>query len=200
MIHHLGPQGSMALLLANGSMSSNTNNEGEIRRAIVDADLVECMVALPGQLFTNTQIPACIWFLARSKAARGSDDARWRDRAGETLFIDARNMGYMKDRVLRDFSADDIREIADTFDAWKRGTGYADQPGFCKAAKLEDIRKHDYVLTPGRYVGAAEQEPDGEPFGEKMARLTAQLDEQFAESARLEQVIRQNLARLGYGG
>lgn len=199
MIHHLAPQGSMALLLANGSMSSNTNNEGEIRKAIVEADLVECMVALPGQLFTNTQIPACIWFLTRSKAARGHGELRWRDRAGETLFIDARNLGYMKDRVLRDFSADDIKKIAGTFHAWKRGESYADEPGFCKAAKLDDIRKHDHVLTPGRYVGAAEQEADGEPFEEKMARLTAQLDAEFGESARLEKVIRENLAGLGYG-
>lgn len=200
MIHHLAPQGSMALLLANGSMSSNTNNEGEIRKAIVEADLVECMVALPGQLFTNTQIPACIWVLTRSKAACGHGEQRWRHRTGETLFIDARNLGYMKDRVLRDFSADDIRKIAGTFHAWKRGEGYADEPGFCKAAKLDDIRKHDYVLTPGRYVGAAAQGADGEPFEEKMARLTAQLDAQFGESARLEKVIRENLARLGYGG
>ena len=200
MIHHLAPQGSMALLLANGSMSSNTNNEGEIRKAIVEADLVECMVALPGQLFTNTQIPACIWVLTRSKAARGHDKAGWRDRGGETLFIDARNLGYMKDRVLRDFSAEDIKKIAGTFHAWKRGVGYADEPGFCKAAKLDDIRKNDHVLTPGRYVGAAEQEEDGEPFEEKMARLTAQLHAQFGESARLEKVIRENLARLGYGG
>lgn len=200
MIHHLAPQGSMALLLANGSMSSNTNNEGEIRKAIVDDDLVECMVALPGQLFTNTQIPACIWFLARSKAARGHGEQRWRDRTGETLFIDARNLGYMKDRVLRDFTSGDIKKIASTFHAWKRGEGYADELGFCRAAKLEDIRKHDHVLTPGRYVGAAEQEADEEPFEEKMARLTAQLDAQFGESARLEKVIRENLTRLGYGG
>lgn len=200
MIHHLAPQGSMALLLANGSMSSNTNNEGEIRKKIVEADLVECMVALPGQLFTNTQIPACIWFLARSKAARGNGESRWRDRTEETLFIDARNVGYMKDRVLRDFSADDIRKTAGTFHAWRRGEGYVDEPGFCKAVTLDDIKKHDFVLTPGRYVGAAEQEADGEPFEEKMARLTAQLDAQFGENARLEKVIRENLARLGYGG
>jgi type I restriction enzyme M protein len=199
MIHHLAPQGSMALLLANGSMSSNTNNEGEIRKAIVEADLVECMVALPGQVFTNTQIPACIWFLTRSKAARGHGEQRWRDRAGETLFIDARNLGYMKDRVLRDFSAENIRKIAGTFHAWKRGERYADEAGFCKAAKLGDIRKHDYVLTPGRYVGAAAPEADAEPFDEKMARLTAQLSVQFGESARLEKVIRDNLARLDYG-
>ena len=203
MIHHLAPHGSMALLLANGSMSSNTNNEGEIRKALIEADLIECMVALPGQLFTNTQIPACIWFLTRSKAGKPSPSGRGagervRDRKGETLFIDARNLGYMKDRVLRDFAADDIRKIADTFHAWKKGENYADEAGYSKAAKLEDIKKHDYVLTPGRYVGAAEQEADGEPFEEKMARLTAQLNEQFGESARLEQAIRENLKKLGY--
>lgn len=195
MIHHLAPQGSMALLLANGSMSSNTNNEGEIRKAIVEADLVECMVALPGQLFTNTQIPACIWVLTRSKAGRSG----WRERAGETLFIDARNLGYMKDRVLRDFSVGDIGKIAGTFHLWKRGDDYTDVLGFCSSARLDEIRKHDYVLTPGRYVGAPEQEADGEPFDEKLTRLTTQLVEQFAESARLEKVIRENLSRLGYG-
>lgn len=209
MIYHLAHHGSMALLLANGSMSSNTNNEGEIRKAIIEADLVECMVALPGQLFTNTQIPACIWFLTRSKSGnpspasgRGAGEraSGTRDRKGETLFIDARNLGYMKDRVLRDFAPNDIRKIADTFYAWKKGENYVDEAGYSKAAKLEDIQKHDYVLTPGRYVGAAEQEADGEVFEEKMARLTAQLNEQFGESARLEAVIRENLARLGYGG
>jgi type I restriction enzyme M protein len=211
MIHHLAPHGSMALLLANGSMSSNTNNEGEIRKALIDADLVECMVALPGQLFTNTQIPACIWLLTRSKSGNPSPSGRGagvRARKGETLFIDARNLGYMKDRVLRDFSPADIRKIADTFHAWKQAVRpepvegqliYQDIPGFCKAAKLEDIKKHDYVLTPGRYVGAAEQEVDGEAFEDKMARLTANLNEQFGESSRLEAVIRANLARLGYG-
>ena len=203
MIHHLAPHGSMALLLANGSMSSNTNNEGEIRKALIEADLVECMVALPGQLFTNTQIPACIWFLTRSKAERNGVRAR----RGETLFIDARNLGYMKDRVLRDFKPEDIAKVADTFHAWKsarhsRESGnpaaYQDIPGFCKAAELIDIRKSDYVLTPGRYVGAAAQVADGEPFEEKMARLTATLRDQFSESARLEAEIRKNLSGLGY--
>ena len=214
MIHHLAPHGSMALLLANGSMSSNTNNEGEIRKALIEADLVECMVALPGQLFTNTQIPACIWFLTKSKEggrhSREGGNPVDRNRKGETLFIDARNLGYMKDRVLRDFKNEDIRKIADTFHAWKSipsplqgegqggGRNYEDIPGYCKAAKLADIQKHDYVLTPGRYVGAAEQEADGEPFEEKMARLTAQLNEQFGESARLETAIRGNLEKLGY--
>ncbi|MEO8058911.1 MAG: type I restriction-modification system subunit M [Burkholderiales bacterium] len=197
MVHHLAPNGSLALLLANGSMSSNTNNEGEIRKAIVDADLMECMVALPGQLFTNTQIPACIWFLSRSKAARGSGSTAWQDRKAKTLFIDARNLGYMKDRVLRDFKPDDVARVAHTFHAWKRGEA-VDEPGYAKAATLEDIRKHDYVLTPGRYVGAAAQEDDGEAFDDKMARLTGALADQFAESARLEAAIRQNLAGLGY--
>ena len=216
MVHHLAPHGSMALLLANGSMSSNTNNEGEIRKALIEADLIECMVALPGQLFTNTQIPACIWLLTKSKApspSKGEDrvgGVSTRDRRRETLFIDARNLGYMKDRVLRDFAPEDIRKIADTFHAWKassfplpegegQGEGeYEDIPGFCKSATLEDIKKHDYVLTPGRYVGAAAQEDDGEPFEEKMARLTAQLNEQFAQSAELEHAIRVNLAALGF--
>lgn len=194
MIHHLAPSGSLGLLLANGSMSSNTNNEGEIRKSLIEADLIECMVALPGQLFTNTQIPACIWFLTRSKAARGD----WRKRGGETLFIDARSLGYMKDRVLRDFADADIRKIADTFHAWKKGDGYADEAGFCKATDLAGIRKHDYVLTPGRYVGAAAPEHDGEPFHDKMTRLTTTLGQQFAESARLEAEIRANLTKLGW--
>ena len=198
MIHHLAPNGSMALLLANGSMSSNTNNEGEIRKALIEADLIECMVALPGQLFTNTQIPACIWFLTRNKGERGNANSGSRNRQGETLFIDARNLGYMKDRVLRDFKPEDIAKVADTFHAWKKGAGYEDIPGFCKAATLEELRKHEYVLTPGRYVGAAAQEEDSEPFEEKMARLTATLGQQFAESARLEAEIRKNLAGLGY--
>jgi type I restriction enzyme M protein len=204
MVHHLAPNGSLALLLANGSMSSNTNNEGEIRKALIEADLVECMVALPGQLFTNTQIPACIWFLTRTKAARNG----WRERKGEMLFIDARKLGYIKDRVLRDFASEDISKIADTFHAWKRsfpspplaGEGtYRDIAGFCKAAMLEDIKKHEYVLTPGRYVGAAQEDDDGGTFEEKMVGLTERLNEQFDECTRLEATIRENLTRLGYG-
>ncbi|WP_257263521.1 class I SAM-dependent DNA methyltransferase [Endozoicomonas sp. ONNA2] len=194
MLHHLNDNGSMALLLANGSMSSNTNNEGVIRRQLIEADLVECMVALPGQLFTNTQIPACIWFLTKNKqSGHGKVDRR-----GETLFIDARNMGFMKDRVLRDFTREDITSIAHMFHAWQQGEGYEDKPGFCFAASLEDIKKHDFVLTPGRYVGAAEQDDDGEPFADKMLRLTGLLQEQFAESDRLEGEIKNNFAGLGY--
>lgn len=195
MLYHLAPNGSMGLLLANGSMSSNTNNEGTIRKALVENDLVECMVALPGQLFTNTQIPACIWFLTRNKKERNG----FRDRSGEVLFIDARNLGYMKDRVLRDFKREDIDRIAGTFHAWRKDEGYVDEAGFCMSAKIAEIVKHDHVLTPGRYVGAAEEEDDGEAFADKMARLTTQLSVQFAESGRLEEQIKENLAELGYG-
>lgn len=202
MLHHLAPTGSMALLLANGSMSSNTNNEGEIRKRLVEEDLVECMVALPGQLFTNTQIPACIWFLTKDKSGK---DGKKRDRREEVLFIDARNLGFMRDRVLRDFTADDIATISDTYHNWQNAgmscepsLPFEDIPGFCKSASLHEIKKHDFVLTPGRYVGAQEQEEDGEPFAEKMARLTGRLREQFAESDRLEAEIKRNLGGLGY--
>lgn len=198
MLYHLAPAGSMALLLANGSMSSNTNNEGEIRKKLIEDDYVECMVALPGQLFTNTQIPACIWFLTKDKANGFNLDKKKRDRRGEFLFIDARQLGYMKDRVLRDFTVEDIQKIADTFHAWQHGEAYADILGFCFSAKLDDIRKHEHVLTPGRYVGAEAQEDDGEAFADKMARLTAQLATQFEESAKLEAEIKKNLAGLGY--
>jgi type I restriction enzyme M protein len=192
----------MALLLANGSMSSNTNNEGDIRRALIENDLVECMVALPGQLFTNTQIPACIWFLTRNKGGGVGTGLKpapaLRDRRREVLFIDARNLGYMKDRVLRDFKLEDIAKIAGTFHAWQQGKGYDDEAGFCKSETLDEIKKHDFVLTPGRYVGAPDVAEDGEEFAEKMARLTAQLKGQFAQSAELEGRIRRNLAGLGF--
>ncbi len=199
MLYHLAPTGSMALLLANGSMSSNTNNEGEIRKRLVEDDYVECMVALPGQLFTNTQIPACIWFLTRDKANGFNLNKKKRDRRGEFLFIDARHLGYMKDRVLRDFTLEDVKRVADTYHAWQHGEGYEDVAGFCYSASLADVRKHEHVLTPGRYVGAEALEEDGEVFADKMARLTAQLAEQFAQSAKLEGEIKKNLAGLGYG-
>ena len=199
MLYHLAPKGSLGLLLANGSMSSNTNNEGEIRKKLIEKDLVECMVALPGQLFTNTQIPACIWFLTKNKkAGTGKGGRKHRDRSGETLFIDARDLGYMKDRVLRDFTRDDIAKVAGTFHNWKFGECYEDVAGFCRSATLEEITKHDFVLTPGRYVGAAAEEADGEPFAEKMTRLTGQLKQQFEESERLEGQIKENLAGLGF--
>ena len=187
MIYHLSPNGRMGLVLANGSMSSQTNSEGKIRKAIIEADLVEAMVALPAQLFTNVQIPACIWFLNRNKA-----------RKGEVLFIDARQIGYMKDRVLRDFTEEDITKIADTFHAWQTSDGYEDQAAFCQSATLEEIKNNDFVLTPGRYVGTAEQEDDGVPFAEKMQNLTALLKEQFAKSAELEAEIKKNLGGFGY--
>jgi type I restriction enzyme M protein len=193
MLHHLAPTGSIGLLLANGSMSSNTGGEGSIRKALIEGDLVECMLALPGQLFSNTQIPACIWFLSKSKKARGD----YRDRQGEVLFIDAREVGFMKDRVLRDFSEEDIAKVASVFHNWKRGTDYADQAGFCCSAKLADIEQADFVLTPGRYVGAAEEEEDSEPFAEKFNRLKAELDAQFEESSDLEAKIKANLEGLG---
>jgi len=199
MLHHLAPTGSMALLLANGSMSGTSGGEGEIRKSLVENDLVECMVALPGQLFTNTQIPACIWFLTKDKTAREGK----RDRQGEVLFLDARDVGYMKDRVLRDFTSDDIAKLAGTFHAWQGlptsgEAKYEDVPGFCKSATLEEIGAHGHVLTPGRYVGAAAAEDDGEPFEEKIQRLTAELRHQFVESARLQTTIKANLEGLGY--
>ncbi|MBI6914106.1 type I restriction-modification system subunit M [Pseudomonas juntendi] len=199
MLYHLAPTGSMALLLANGSMSSNTNNEGEIRKQLIEQDYVECIVALPGQLFTNTQIPACIWFLTKDKSNGYNVDKKKRDRRGQILFIDARQLGYMRDRVLRDFTLDDIQTVADAFHAWQHGEAYENVAGFCYSASLDDIRKHQHVLTPGRYVGAEEQEADGECFADKMARLTTQLTEQFAESAKLQEELRKSLLGLGYG-
>jgi type I restriction enzyme M protein len=193
-IHHLAPDGYAGFVLANGSMSSNQSGEGDIRRAIIEADLVDCMVALPGQLFYSTQIPVCLWFLTKNK-----QDGKRRDRRGETLFIDARKMGTLIDRVHRELTKDDIRKIVSTYHAWRgEGGDFADVPGFCKSATKEDIAGHGYVLTPGRYVGAEEVEDDGEPFEEKMARLVAELNAQFAESARLEQAIQENLKGLGY--
>ena len=195
-IYHLAPTGLAGFVLANGSMSSNQSGEGEIRQKMIEADIVDCMVALPGQLFYSTQIPVCLWFLTRNKK-----NGRFRDRRGETLFIDARKMGTLTDRVHRELTDEDIARISDTYHAWRgdKGAGeFADVPGFCKAAKLEEIQKHGYVLTPGRYVGAEAVEDDGEPFEEKMARLAATLREQFEEGARLDAAIRDNLANLGY--
>jgi len=195
MLHHLAPHGSLALLLANGSMSSNSSGEGDIRRKLVEADLVECMVALPGQLFTNTQIPACIWLLTKDKKARG----KYRSRSGQTLFIDARKLGYMIDRVLRGFTIEDIAKIADTFRNWRRGKDYQDVAGFCKSASAAEIAGHGFVLTPGRFVGSAEIENDGESFDDKMTRLVSEIHNQFSESARLEKSIKESLKNLGYG-
>ncbi|MCW9716989.1 type I restriction-modification system subunit M [Avibacterium sp. 21-599] len=185
MLYHLVPQGRMGIVLANGSMSSQTNGEGEIRRRLVEADLVEAMVALPSQLFTNVQIPACIWFFNKAKA-----------RKGEVLFIDARQVGYMKDRTLRDFTPEDIAHIANTYHAWQQNKGYENQEGFCYAASLEEIANNDFILTPGRYVGTPEEEDDGIPFEEKMAELTTKLAEQFAQGRELEEAIKKSLGGL----
>ena len=221
---HLAPFGTAGVVLANGSMSSNQSGEGDIRKAMVEADAVDCMVALPGQLFYSTQIPACLWFLARDRSngklgngKRGKDTLR--DRRGEVLFIDARNMGTLVDRTRRELSDADIQKIADTYHAWRRAGSpsvaedrksesdrgekeagqYDDIPGFCKSATLDEIRKHGHVLTPGRYVGAEAAEDDGEPFAEKMQRLSAQWREQQKEAARLDAAIEANLKELGYG-
>ena len=197
-IHHLAPHGTAGFVLANGSMSSNQSGEGEIRKAIIEADLVDCMVALPGQLFYSTQIPVCLWFLARDKS-----NGRLRDRRGETLFIDARAQGVMIDRTHREITNEDIARIAGIYHAWRGdvgATGYADVPGFSKSATLDEIRQHSHVLTPGRYVGAAALEDDREPFDVRMRRLVANLREQRVEAAKLDAVIADNLREIGYGG
>src|SRR5437870_5146022 len=184
-IHHLAPTGMAGFVLANGSMSSNQSGEGEIRRAIIEADLVDCMVTLPGQLFYSTQIPACLWFLSRDKR-----NGRFRDRRRETLFINASKLGHLIDRVHRELGEEEIQRVAQTYHAWRGGDDplrnphsevgeYADVPGFCRSATTEEMAKHDYVLMPGTYVGSEAIEDDGEPFAEKMARLVSDLDLQF---------------------
>ena len=239
-IHHLAPDGYAGFVLANGSMSSNQSGEGDIRRAIIEDDLVDCMVALPGKLFYSTQIPVCLWFICRDKSGKPSPGLRppspsgrgaegegrqRRDRRGETLFIDARKMGTLVDRVHRELTEADLEKIISTYHAWRGDGGsrggaenaeklrgsesrslrvsaspreYADVPGFCRSATTAEIAAHGYVLTPGRYVGAEEVADDGEPFEEKMPRLVAELTAQFAESARMEAAIRANLNGLGY--
>jgi type I restriction enzyme M protein len=222
-IHHLAPHGMAGFVLANGSMSSNQSGEGDIRRALIEADLVDCMVALPGQLFYSTQIPVCLWFISRDKSGgkpstrplghpsptgrRDGDEGRLRDRRGETLFIDARKLGTLIDRVHRELTDADLDKIVVTYHTWRchprpsdgrgaGGEGCKDIAGFCKSATTAEIAAHGHVLTPGRYVGAQPVEDDGEPFEEKMPRLVGELHEQFAESARLEKAIRQNLKSL----
>jgi len=218
-IHHLAPRGMAGFVLANGSMSSNQSGEGDIRRALIDADLVDCMVAMPGQLFYSTQIPVCLWFLTRDKRGTGGPPvssskhgqaarAPLRDRRKQTLFIDARKLGTLIDRVHRELTDADLAKITSTYHAWrgdqrdagpkKTAAKYADIPGFCKSATTAEIAAHGHVLTPGRYVGAEEVEDDGDPFEEKMPRLVAELHAQFAESAKLEVAIRKNLESLGF--
>jgi len=187
MIYHLAPNGKIGMVLANGALSSQSGGEGEIRQNIVNADLVECIVAMPTQLFYTTQIPVSLWFLSKNKKQRG-----------KTLFIDARKLGTMVTRKLRELTDADIAMIADAYKAYCDGT-LEDQKGFCAVVDTEEIARQDYILTPGRYVGIEEQEDDGEPFEEKMARLTGELSELFAQSHTLEDEIRQKLEAIGYG-
>ena len=224
-ISHLAPNGIAGFVMANGSLSSNQSGEGDIRKNIIEADLVDCIVALPGQLFYNTMIPVCLWFVSRDR-----QNNKFRDKRGETLFMDARKLGEMIDRKHKTLTEEDIKKIADTYHTWRgemasmetgqtllaaeqstienylkesgereEPEGYEDIPGFCKTATIDEIRKNGYILTPGRYVGMEEIEDDGIPFEEKMAELSATLYEQFAEAARLEAAIKRNLEVLGYG-
>ncbi|WP_169392004.1 MULTISPECIES: class I SAM-dependent DNA methyltransferase [Psychrobacter] len=207
IIFKLSEHGSAGFVMANGSMSTTTSGEGDIREQIIKNDLVDCMIALPGQLFYTTQIPVCLWFISRDKKAQSQDSKTrgMRDRRGETLFIDARNMGSMISRTHKAFSDEDIATIADTYHSWRGEAAaggyeaYEDVAGYCKSATLADIAANDYVLTPGRYVGAAAIEDDGIAFETKMAELTQTLYAQMQESARLDAVIRENLEGLGYG-
>ena len=186
MIHHLAPNGKIGLVLANGALSPQSSGEGEIRKRIIEADLVEGIIAMPTQLFYSVTIPVTLWFISKNKKQKG-----------KTVFIDARKMGHMVDRKHRDFTDEDIQKIADTFEAFQNGT-LEDVKGFCSVATLQDIAKQDYILTPGRYVGIEEQEDDGEPFEEKMARLTSELSEMFERSHELEDEIRKKLGAIGY--
>jgi type I restriction enzyme M protein len=199
-IHHLAPHGYAGFVLANGSLSSQQSGEGDIRRAIVDADLVDCIVSLPGQLFFTTQISVCLWFLTRDKSNGLVRDMRLRDRRRQTLFIDARRLGTMQSRTLKVLTDEDIAKVADTYHAWRETGGrYADDLGFAKSVTTEEIAAQDYVLTPGRYVGTAAPEEEDEPFADRMDRLTASLREQMAEGALLDERIRKALAGVGYG-
>lgn len=195
MIYHLSPNGVAGVVLANGSLSSNTSNEGEIRKNILEADLVDCIVALPDKLFYTTGIPACLWILNRNK--KGNE--KYRNREHEILFIDARQLGELIDRRHRELSEDDINKIADTYHQWRNQDGkYEDIKGFCKSATLEEVKEHEYVLTPGRYVGIEELEDDGIPFEEKMESMTSELAKLFVKSRQLEEEIRKNLEGIGY--
>ena len=197
--HHLAPNGAAGVVLANGSMSSRQSGEGDIRRAMVEGDAVDCMISLPGQLFYSTQIPACLWFLARHK----NPGKGWRDRRGEVLFIDGRRLGHMVDRTRKEFSDEDIARISETYHAWRGepdADTYEDEPGFSKSATLKEIGEHNHVLTPGRYVGAVASEEDNVPFEERFAELKETLAEQFAEADELSALIRTNLEMVSVDG
>ncbi len=205
MLSKLSENGTAGFVLANGSMSSNTSGEGDIRRELIEKDMVDCMIALPGQLFYTTQIPVCLWFITKNKKGGDSTGVNFRNREGETLFIDARDMGTMIDRTQKELTAEDIAKISETYHTWRsvpdgqaEETPYQDEDGYCKSATLEDIKANDYVLTPGRYVGIAEEEDDGIPFEDKMTDLTATLKEQMAQAEQLDADIRENLKVLGY--
>ena len=205
MVSKLSENGVAGFVLANGSMSTNTTGEGAIRQKMIENDLVDCMIALPGQLFYTTQIPVCLWFLSKNKKAQQFKNTtlNTRDRQGETLFIDARNLGTMTDRVHKELTEDDIAEISRTYHAWRgevKDGAYEDKAGFCKSATLDEMKANDYVLTPGRYVGAADIEDDGIPFETKMTELTQKLYAQMAEGEKLDAIIRKNMEVLGYGG
>jgi type I restriction enzyme M protein len=193
-IYHLAPAGIAGFVLANGSLSSNTSNEGEIRKNIIEADLVDCIVALPGQLFYNTMIPACLWFVSRDRR-----DHKFKDRRGKILFIDARKMGVMIDRRHKELTDEELKRIVSTYHAWRgEGGKYADISGFCKSAPLDEVKKHEYILTPGRYVGAEEEEEDTEVFEEKMKRLTSELSKQMEDGKKLNEEIKKNLEGIGF--
>jgi type I restriction enzyme M protein len=192
-IYHLSPAGIAGFVLSNGSLSSNTSNEGEIRKAIIKEDIVDCVVALPSQLFYNTMIPACLWFVNKKKSP---------NRKGEVLFIDARNLGQLINRRQRTLTEEDIKKISNTYDLWKKAdntnTSYKDELAFCKSAKLEEIEKQGFILTPGRYVGFKEEEEDPEVFQEKMLRLTKELSQQIEEGKKLDEEIKKNLKGIGF--
>ena len=192
MLWKLRPGGQAGIVLANGSMSSNTSGEGEIRESMIKGDVVEVMVALPGQLFLNTQIPVCLWFLTNNKTTNG------RDRTNETLFIDARNLGTMETRILKVLTDEDIQKVQETVSSWRTGDGYEDIEGYCKSSTTEEIEKNNFVLTPGRYVGFADEEDDVIPFEEKMKQLTNSLNEQEEDAKKLNILIKGNLKKIGY--
>ena len=195
ILHHLGPNGTAGVVLANGSMSSTQSGEGEIRKRMIEGDVVDCMIALPGQLFYSTQIPACLWFLSRNKKS-----SRFRDRTGEILFIDARKLGFMVDRARREFSDTDIETIAGAYHRWREGKDYEDVPGFCKSETYDVIESHGYILTPGRYVGTVEAQEDDTPFLDRFVTLQEKLETQFVEAERLTAVIRSKLTEVGANG